>query len=192
MKNLKAKFCGGVSGNNYKEKSNLPQVAFFGRSNSGKSSTINSLVGEKKLVRVSKTPGETKEANFYLVNDSFYLVDFPGYGYAKCSMKFRNKMIKRILWYIRESEVKPRAVFITTDAKVGLTDLDREMIDELIDNNHKFVIIVNKIDKIGKLKQKERKEEIGKEYEDALVILFSAKTKENIDTLKSVVLDFVK
>ena len=99
MKISKAEFTKGVIGDDYSLKDNLPHVAFFGRSNAGKSSVINSLVGKKNLVKTSKIPGKTREANFFKINDSFYFVDFPGYGYAKRSISERNKMIKRIFWY---------------------------------------------------------------------------------------------
>ncbi len=191
MVKLTAKFIRGVVGDNYTTKDGFPQVAFFGRSNSGKSSVINSLVGEKTLVRVSKTPGETKEANFYLINNAFYFVDFPGYGYAKCSLKMRNKMIKRIFWYIREAGVKPRAVFLITDIKVGLTDLDREMIGELKENNHQIFIIGNKIDKLKKEARERQLLKIKDEVEDISVLLYSAKTKEGIEQFSEKILSLV-
>ena len=151
MKILKAEFAKGVIGDDYSLGDNLPQIAFFGRSNTGKSSVINSLVDRKNLVKTSKIPGKTLEANFFRINNSFYLVDFPGYGYAKHSMKDRNKMIKRIFWYVKHSNVRPKAVFLIIDAKVGLTVLDREMIKILEENKHQIVIVANKIDKLGKM-----------------------------------------
>ncbi len=176
MKILKAEFAKGVVGDDYNVK--LPQIAFFGRSNAGKSSVINSLVERKNLVRVSKNPGETKEANFYRINDAFYLVDFPGYGYSKFSIKMRNKMAKRILWYIEKSKVKPEVIFLITDIKVGLTDLDREMIGILKENNHNINIIGNKIDKLGKMAREKKVVEIKEEEPEIPLFLYSAKTKE--------------
>ena len=82
MKILSAKFTKGIVGGDYSTNDNLLQFAFLGRSNSGKSSVINSLTGQKKLVKASKMPGKTVEANFFKINDQFYLVDFPGYGFA--------------------------------------------------------------------------------------------------------------
>lgn len=191
MTKLKAKFIRGVVGDSYKTKDNLPQIAFFGRSNSGKSSVINSLVGEKDLVRVSKTPGETKEANFYLVNNSFYFVDFPGYGYAKCSIKMRNRMIKRIFWYIEMADVKPKVIFLITDFKVGLTDLDREMIERLQKNNHHFCIIGNKIDKLKKMAREKQLIVIKDDIKDTPFLPYSAKTKEGIDDFTAKIMHFV-
>jgi GTP-binding protein len=176
MKILKAEFAKGVVGDDYNLK--LPQIAFFGRSNAGKSSVINSLVERKNLVRVSKNPGETKEANFYRINDAFYLVDFPGYGYSKFSMKMRNKMAKRILWYVEKSKVKPEVIFLITDIRVGLTELDREMIKILKENSHNINIIGNKIDKLGKMAREKKVAEIKEEEPDISLFLYSAKTKE--------------
>jgi len=151
MKILKAEFAKGVIGDDYSLRDNLPQIAFFGRSNAGKSSVINSLVDKKDLVKVSKIPGKTREANFFRINNSFYFVDFPGYGYAKRSIKDRNKMIKRIFWYVEHSNVRPKAVFLIIDAKVGLTVFDHEIIKILEENKHQIVIVANKIDKLRKI-----------------------------------------
>ncbi len=178
MKILKSEFIKGIIGNDYILKDNLPQIAFFGRSNAGKSSVINSLVNKKKLVKISKNPGETTEANFFLINDSFYFVDFPGYGYAKCPIKFRNKMIKRIFWYLENSSVKPKVIFLIIDFKVGLTPLDYEMIEKIKKNNHQIIIIANKIDKVKK-SQKEKQLSLIKENALGIpILLYSSKTKE--------------
>ena len=193
MEILKAEFIKGVTGDDYSLKDNLPQIAFFGRSNVGKSSVINSLVNRKNLVKVSKIPGKTREANFFRINDDFYLLDFPGYGYAKCSMKERNKMIKRIFWYIRNSNAKPKAVFLIMDAKVGLTVLDHEMIKNLKESEHKIVIIANKIDKLRKTAGEKQLLSIQEEVPEIPVLRYSAKTKEGkeelIGKIKSLVMD---
>ncbi len=181
MEIKKAEFIKGVVGDDYSTKDNLPQVAFFGRSNTGKSSVINSLVGRKKLVRVSKHPGETKEANFYKIEDKFYLVDFPGYGYSKFSIKLRNRIAKRIFWYVEKSNVKPKAVFLIIDTKVGLTNLDREMIKILKENRHKIIIVGNKIDKLKKRMREKKLSEVREEEPDIPMLLYSAKTKEGRD-----------
>lgn len=178
MKISKAEFVKGVIGDDYGMGDNLSQIAFLGRSNVGKSSVINSLVGKKNLVRSSKSPGKTREANFFRINDLFYFVDFPGYGYAKRSIKERNKMIKRILWYLRDSNVRPNAVVLIIDANVGITDLDREMIKILEENKHQIIIVANKMDKMGKLAAAENFSFIKKEAPLACVLPYSAKTKD--------------
>jgi GTP-binding protein len=191
MKILKAEFAKGVIGDDYSLGNNLPQIAFFGRSNVGKSSVINSLVDRKNFVKVSKIPGKTLKANFFRINDSFYLVDFPGYGYAKHSMKDRNKMIKRIFWYVKHSNIRPKAVFLIIDAKVGLTVLDREMIKILEENKHQIVIIANKIDKLGKTIAEKQLLTIQKEAPCIFVLPYSAKTKEGKDELTQKIASFV-
>ncbi len=163
------KFIKGVTGGDY---GRLPQIAFLGRSNVGKSSLINSLVGRKKIAQTSKIPGKTREANFYLVNNDFYLVDFPGYGYAKASIKERDKILKRIIWYLAEEE--PLAVFLVVDAYVGLTLLDKEMMDFL--SEHNFHIIANKADK-------------GREQSGA--INYSTKTGQGREEVLKIIKDLV-
>jgi len=191
MKISKAEFVKGVIGDDYSVKGNLPHVAFFGRSNAGKSSVINSLVGKKGLVKVSKRPGKTREANFFRINDLFYLVDFPGYGYAKHSMLRRNKMIKRIFWYVKFSEARPRAVFLIIDANVGLTVLDRDMIKMLEENKHKIIIIANKIDKLSKSAAEKQLFSIQKEARDIPVLRYSAKTNEGKDESTQNIASFI-
>jgi len=191
VKISKAEFIKGVIGNDYGMKDDLPHIAFFGRSNAGKSSVINSLVNKKNLVKVSKIPGKTLEANFFRINHSFYLIDFPGYGYAKRSISDRNKMIKRIFWYVENSNVKPKAVFLITDAKVGLTGLDREMIEILIKNKHQIVIVANKVDKLGKEIIKRQLSSIKKEVQDIPVLGYSAKTDEGKDELIKKIGEFI-
>ena len=158
-----AEFIRGVTGDNYVTTDGYPQIAFLGRSNVGKSSVINSLLGRKSLVRSSSTPGKTREANFYRINDKFYFVDFPGYGYAKMSKKDRDRIAKRILWYIQYSTVKPVTVMLVIDAQVGITDLDKEMLRILHSYGHEVSIIVNKVDK---LKQQEIAKQLKKYTQD--------------------------
>ena len=192
MKISKAEFAKGVVGGDYDMKDNLPHIAFFGRSNTGKSSVINSLVGKRNLVKTSKTPGKTRKANFFRINKSFYLVDFPGYGYAKRSILERNKMIKRIFWYVEFSNARPRAIFLIVDANVGLTALDRDMIKILEANKHQIIIIANKIDKLTKDTAGKQLSSIQKEARDIPVLGYSARTNEGKDELTKRIASFVK
>jgi len=146
MEVTSAEFAKGVIGDDYMQGDGMPQVAFLGRSNVGKSSVINMLANRRQLARSSQTPGKTQEANFFTINDTFYFVDFPGYGYAKLSQKERDKIAKRILWYLQYSPVRPRLVVLIIDAKVGLTEHDKEMIRILKDYDHPILIVANKID----------------------------------------------
>jgi len=191
MKILKAEFVKGVIGDDYSLEDNLPHIAFFGRSNAGKSSVINSLVGRKNLVRTSKVPGKTREANFFRINDSFYFTDFPGYGYAKHSISERNKMIKRIFWYVEFSKARPKAVFLIIDVNVGLTAFDREMIKFLEKNKHQIVIVANKIDKLSKIAVEKQLSLIQEEALDIPVLGYSAKTNEGKKELTQEIASFV-
>jgi GTP-binding protein len=192
MKIIKSEFVKGVIGDDYGMEDKLPHIAFFGRSNAGKSSVINSLIGKKDFAKTNKMPGKTRVANFFRINESFYLVDFPGYGYAKRSIEERNKMIKRIFWYIEFSPARPRAVFLITDANVGLTALDRDMIKVLKANGHQIVIIANKIDKLAKGSTEERLLAIQKEAPGVSVLRYSAKTNEGRERLTEKIEGFVK
>ena len=183
MKILKAEFAKGVIGGDYSTEDNSPQFAFLGRSNSGKSSVINSLTDAKNLVRASKVPGKTIEANFYRINNSFYLADFPGYGFAKRSIADRNRMVKRMFWYLEFSNVRPKAIFLVIDANVGLTKLDLEMLEIINKNKHHLIILANKIDKLAETKRAEKISAIIKEAQGIEVLGYSAKTKEGKEEL---------
>jgi len=191
MKISKAEFAKGVIGDDYGLKDNLPHIAFFGRSNAGKSSVINSLVNKKNLVKTSKMPGKTREANFFRINNSFYFADFPGYGYAKRSILERNKIIKRIFWYVEFSNVRPKAVFLIIDANVGLTALDRDMIKILEENKHEIVIVANKIDKLTKDTVGKQLSSIQKEVPNIPVLGYSAKTNKRKDELIQKIASFL-
>jgi len=191
MKISKVKFVKGVIGDDYSMRDSFSQIAFFGRSNVGKSSVINSLVNRKGIVKVSKTPGKTREANYFRIDNSFYFVDFPGYGYAKRSIKERNKIIKRIFWYIEHSNVRPKAVVLIIDIKVGLTNLDREMIKILQKNEHNIIIVANKIDKLGKIATEENISAIKKELPQILIFPHSAKTKQGKNELIEKIKSFI-
>lgn len=174
-----AEFVKGVIGDDYMLSDDRPQVAFLGRSNVGKSSVINSLVNRNRLVRVSATPGKTREANFYRINEAFYFVDFPGYGYAKMSQQDRDKIAKRILWYLQYCPVRPKAVVLVIDAQVGITPFDKEMIRILEAYSHTIIIVANKADKLN---QGESAKILHTIIEQAPhisnIFLYSAKTKK--------------
>ncbi len=177
MKIKSAVFVKGVVGPDQILNDGKHKIAFIGRSNVGKSSVINSLLGKKGLVKSSSTPGKTKEVNFFLVNDKIYFVDLPGYGFAKISMQAREKLRNLILWYLTSPEIEHSRIVLIIDAKVGPTKLDQEMIDVLKEFGHDFVVIANKSDKLkrnSRINQlKIIREQTGKE-----AILYSSKTTE--------------
>lgn len=154
------------------------QVAFVGRSNVGKSSLINSLVHQKKLARSSKAPGKTKFLDFFLIDNKFYFVDFPGYGFAHRSQEDREHFRKLMMWYFEYSEVKRRLVVHIIDAVVGVMDFDRQMIEYLSKLGIDFVIVANKIDKLSFHERQKNIEAIQKECKNNTVIPYSAVTNE--------------
>jgi GTP-binding protein len=187
-----AEFARGIIGNDYSTQDNLPQIAFLGRSNAGKSSVINSLTSRKNLVHSSKTPGKTIEANFFCINNLFYLLDFPGYGFAMRSVENRNKMVKRIFWYLEFSNVRPKVIFLIIDSKVGLTKLDLEMLKIIKKNNHQVVIVANKVDKLPQTKRKDIILSIALDAKDLDVLEYSAKTNEGKENLFKIIENLIK
>lgn len=182
-----AEFVKGVTGDDYSMGDELPHVAFLGRSNVGKSSVINSLLGRKDLVRKSSKPGKTREANFFRINDVFYAIDFPGYGYAKMSLKERDRLIKRILWYIQYSEYIPVLTCLIVDAQVGLTDHDKEMLAILREKNHKVLIVANKADKMNQKKMHAQMKAIEESAQTYEILPYSAQTSKGKERVWSVI-----
>ncbi len=144
-----AQFVKGIIGTDDIIHDGIPQIAFVGRSNVGKSSVINVLTGQKELVKVGKKPGKTTEINFFLINHKFYFVDLPGYGYAQLTPVELEKIRKRMLWYLMESGARPVRVALVVDVRVGFTEFDTDMAGLLRDSGHPFFIIANKIDKLN-------------------------------------------
>ena len=131
-----------------------PEVAFAGKSNVGKSSLINALMNRKSLARTSATPGKTQTINYYNVNDEVYLVDLPGYGFAKVSEKEKEQWGKLIEKYLHSSE-QLRAVFLLIDIRHDPSANDKMMYDWIVHQGYEPVIIATKLDKI-KRSQKDK------------------------------------
>ena len=192
MKIQSAEFVRGIKGTNPILNSSLPQIAFVGRSNVGKSSTLNALLNRKDLVAVSKKPGKTTEINFFLVNAKIYFVDLPGYGYARADIKKREKIRKLIVWYLTSGEVRPTLVVLITDIQAGFTDFDKEMLHIIQEQGYPYVVVANKIDKLN---QKEIARELLKmknESNGIEIFPHSAKTKKGMDILREKLLDSCK
>lgn len=125
-----------------------PQVAFAGRSNVGKSSLLNRLLGRKGLARISKTPGRTRAVNYFLVNERFYFVDLPGYGYAKAGKKDREAWAKLIDAYCSTALDSSLSVLLV-DSKVGATELDEQALEYLKGFGGRIVVAATKIDRLS-------------------------------------------
>ena len=130
-------------------KDSLPDIAFIGRSNVGKSSLINMLTKHKGLAKVSATPGKTRLINHFTINDSWYLVDLPGYGYARTGKSTRGAFAKIITDYIFKCE-KMHFLFVLVDSRLEPQKIDLEFIEQLGMNGVPFGIIFTKADKLSK------------------------------------------
>ena len=157
-----------------------PEVAFAGKSNVGKSSLINALMNRKSLARTSAQPGKTQTINFYNINEEMYLVDLPGYGYAKVSQSEKEKWGKLIEKYLKNSK-HLKAVFLLVDIRHEPNANDKQMYEWITYNGYKPIIIATKLDKIKRSQiQKQMKiirEGLGLDKESTL-IPFSAETKQ--------------
>ncbi len=165
-----------------------PQIAFVGRSNVGKSSTINAILGAV-VARTSSTPGKTQEINFFEVGGKGYFVDLPGYGYAKMTDDAQEKIRKHILWYISGGEAKPKLLVLILDARVGVTEHDRELIRVAREEGHSLLLIANKIDKLSGNDRPKVMAKLVDEFPDADIIQFSAAKKENVTLVRKMLFD---
>lgn len=158
----------------------LPEIAFAGKSNVGKSSLINGLMNRKSLARTSSSPGKTQTINYYNINDALYFVDLPGYGYAKVSEEVKVKWGKMIENYLKQSKML-KAVFLLIDIrhKPGANDI--QMYDWIVAAGYRPVIIATKLDKINRSQvQKQIKliKETLQVEKGTLVFPYSAQTKQ--------------
>ena len=163
----------------------LPEIAFAGKSNVGKSSLINTLMNRKSYARISATPGKTQTINFYNINQEFYLVDLPGYGYAKVSEQEKQKWGRMIEKYLHGSK-QLRAVFLLIDIRHDPSANDKMMYDWIVYQGYQPIIIATKLDKI-KRSQKDKQVKAVRQglglSQGTKVIPFSSVTKQGRDEL---------
>ncbi|EKD78542.1 MAG: hypothetical protein ACD_41C00330G0006 [uncultured bacterium] len=184
-----ATFVKGVVGTDAVLDELYPQIAFIGRSNSGKSSLINSLTNQKGLARTSSFPGRTQEINLFFINRNTYFLDLPGYGYAKVSKDSRRWLQKVIQWYLFKSDYQQKVIVLVLDTNIGPTDRDLAMIQQLEEHDKNFIIIANKVDKIRQPDYPKQLAHIQATVGDRLVIPFSTKTRQGIQDVLEIVLD---
>ncbi|QJD73683.1 ribosome biogenesis GTP-binding protein YihA/YsxC [Lactobacillus acetotolerans] len=167
-------------------KDNLPEIALAGRSNVGKSSLINSLLNRKNLARTSSQPGKTQTLNFYIVNDAFYLVDVPGYGYARVSQKQRQSFGEMIQDYL-ETRANLKGIIILIDARREPTKDDVTMYNYAQYLNLPILVICTKADKVKKSQfnkiKSGLKNKINLNYDNVTFLTFSAVTKLHVKEL---------
>lgn len=187
MKIVSAKFIQGVVGETQLLTNGTPQIAFIGRSNVGKSSLLNSLTNSKRLAIASKTPGRTREINVFLINNTHYFMDLPGYGYAKASGATIKKISELISWYLFASNHDPKVVLLI-DAMVGPTEDDLGMLHELEKAGKEIIVVANKVDKIKKSQYRNHLKKLAEQIRGHQLFPYSSKAKIGIAELTNALL----
>lgn len=167
----------------------LPEIAFAGKSNVGKSSLINALMNRKSLARTSSQPGKTQTINFYNVNDAIYFVDLPGYGYAKANEEVKAKWGKMIENYLHKSK-QLRRVFLLIDIRHDPSSNDKLMYEWILKQGFEPIVIATKADKINRSqlsKQVKAVKEGLKVVPGTMVIPFSATSKQGRDEIYEII-----
>ncbi|MDD7363631.1 MAG: ribosome biogenesis GTP-binding protein YihA/YsxC [Peptoniphilus sp.] len=166
-------------------KADLPEFAFCGRSNVGKSSFINAMVGRKNLARTSGKPGKTRTINFYRINDAVRLVDLPGYGYAVASKKEQDAWAKSINDYLMYRDNLSELILLV-DIRHEPSAKDKEMYRWIVDSGFAGMVIATKADKLSKNQRQKAvsviQKTLGAAYRE-LIFPYSATTKENVDAI---------
>ena len=163
----------------------LPEFAFAGKSNVGKSSLINALMNRKSYARTSSQPGKTQTINFYNINGALYYVDLPGYGYAKIAVAVKEKWGKMIERYLHTSK-NLKAVFLLIDIRHDPSANDKMMYDWILNNGYEPIIIATKLDKLKRSQVQKNIKAIKeglKLSKDGIIIPFSAETKQGRDEI---------
>ncbi|MDC9032139.1 ribosome biogenesis GTP-binding protein YihA/YsxC [Columbia Basin potato purple top phytoplasma] len=189
--NIKSIFKKSITDLKHRPSPLLPEIFLIGRSNVGKSSFINFLLNKKKIALVSKTPGKTLTLNYFLLNDSFYLVDSPGYGYMKKSFQIKENVIQMMNKFL-QNNLNIKIIFHFIDFKVGPTSLDLEIYQILRQYNFNPILILNKKDKVLINKIKNRLEQIKKIfdklcYKEIPMYLLSCKSREGLDNIMDLI-----
>lgn len=186
-------FMGGTAERGgWRPQSDLPEIAFAGRSNVGKSSLLNTLVGRRKMARVSKTPGRTREINFFRVNDAFVLVDLPGYGYAKISKERKADWKPLIKSYLKLTP-QLRGIVLLLDIRREPSEDDRAFLDFLSEVEIPTVVAVTKSDKLTRSAVAGRVTELARSLglSEDQVIPFSSRTGEGRKELAEAMMSLV-
>ena len=166
---------------------NLPTFVMVGKSNVGKSSFINALTNNKKLAKVGSNPGKTRSINYFKINNEFYLVDLPGYGFSKMSLKEKENINKLTNSFL-ENNLNIRHIFFLVDIRHDPTENDRAMYDWLAEKQIPCTIIANKADKLSKTKAEEMLSIIRKRlFADNDIIAFSSENKTGVDDILKII-----
>ena len=185
------RFVAGVATMEQFPELNLPEVAFVGRSNVGKSSLLNALVGQNHLARTSGTPGATRQLNFFNLHEVLHLVDVPGYGYAKAAKKDVKKWQDLLFEYLRGRRQLSRA-FVLIDSRHGVKEADEDMLKRLDDAAVSYQFVLTKMDKAEDIEAvQERTLAVARKHPAALqsLVCTSAEKKLGIDALQDAVIE---
>ncbi|MDE7265996.1 MAG: ribosome biogenesis GTP-binding protein YihA/YsxC [Lachnospiraceae bacterium] len=172
----------------------MPEIAFAGKSNVGKSSLINALMNRKSLARTSAQPGKTQTINFYNINNALYFVDLPGYGYAKVSLEAKEKWGKMVEKYLRKSR-QLKAVFLLIDIRHEPSANDRQMYQWILSNGYQPIIIATKMDKLNRSQLQKHVKMVREGLDvakDTIVIPFSAVSKQGRDEIYALIDDMMQ
>ena len=180
MKITSAEFTKSAFNQSHWTTDGLPEIAFLGRSNVGKSSLLNSLLQRKGLARTSNTPGRTQSINFFLINESFYFADLPGYGYARVSKTMRHDWGKMAEEYLAEREELVLSIQLV-DSRHEPTALDKQLHEWLVHHHKHHLIVATKADKLSNNKLKTSLEAIEKSLPGSRIIAYSALTGRGRD-----------
>ena len=192
MNYLKLKFVKSVYKKEDIIKDDIPIIVLVGKSNVGKSSFINALSNNKNTAKVGSTPGKTRCINYFLSDNDCYIVDLPGYGYSTMSLEEKNN-INKLTNYFLEFNLNIKHIFFLLDIRHMPSNEDKNMYDWLVKKGLPFTIILNKSDKLSKLKIEEAKKEICKNlFAKEEMIDFSSETKNNLDKVMSEINKFKK
>lgn len=168
------------------------QIVLVGKSNVGKSSFINSISNQKKLAKVGQNPGKTRSLNYYNVNNEYYIVDLPGYGYSTMTKQEKQKTSEMVNKYINNNK-NISHIFFLVDIRHKPTNDDRIMYDWLLEQNIPFTIIATKADKIAKTKINDYLLQITKTlFSKENIIAFSSDNKLNVDVVENIIKNSVK
>ena len=182
MKILSAEFVKSAYDRQHWTTDGRPEIAFLGRSNVGKSSLINSLLQRKGIARTSNTPGRTQSINFFLINDSFYFVDLPGYGFAKVSKAMRADWGTMAEEYLTERNTLALSIQLV-DARHEPTALDKQLNEWLVYNEKPFLTVATKADKLSRNQLNKQVKDIGGVLAGGTVLAYSSQSGYGKDAL---------
>lgn len=185
-------FAGAIGRPGQAPPADLRQVAIAGKSNVGKSSLLNAVVGRKRIARVSGTPGKTREINFYRINDRFFLVDLPGYGFARAPEAVRDAWRRLVEDYLSHND-RLDGLVLLIDCRRGVQEADRQLLDYLSADEIPVLVVLTKMDKLNRSGRSKAVADLRKELEIPAdqVVATSAQTGEGVDVLVESLLSLV-